>query len=151
MRTRAHAGPREIAGPATSVRIHESVINRIRSGTDSYAPIVLPEHYELVCHHGTIVTPDLIGVADAKRWTRQERVWDEVWKRRIVYFATVAASLILLALPALQLAWPPGVCHLAVWPASRIAAGLGTCNPGFLPGPKALVVDRRMSKQPLFL
>jgi uncharacterized protein (DUF2235 family) len=34
-------------GLLQSVRVHESVINRIASGTDRYAPITLPKHFEV--------------------------------------------------------------------------------------------------------
>jgi uncharacterized protein (DUF2235 family) len=137
-------------GLLTSVRIHESVLDRIRSGTDGYAPIVLPKHYELARHDGTTVTPDVVGVADWERWTRQERVWDEVWKRRIVYFATAGASLILLTLPASHWLWSGDAC--ATWlcaHASRIA-GVGAYIPDFVPGAgtPALWTDA-WSKQPL--
>jgi uncharacterized protein (DUF2235 family) len=122
-------------GLLTSVRIHESVLNRIRSGTDGYAPIVLPEHYEVARNDGTIATLDSVGLADSERRTRQERVWDEVWKRRIVYFATVGASLILLALPALQLAWRPGACETGLCPHAAQIAAAGAYIPDFIPGP----------------
>jgi uncharacterized protein (DUF2235 family) len=137
-------------GLLTSVRIHESVVNRIRSGTDGYAPIVLPKQYELGRNDGTIVTPDSVGVADSERWTRQERVWDEVWKRRIVYFATVGASLILLALPALHWARPPGACE--AWSCSHASqiGEAGAFIPDFLPGPlEPTLWTDAFSRQPL--
>jgi uncharacterized protein (DUF2235 family) len=137
-------------GLLTSVRIHQSVVNRMRSGTDGYAPIVLPKHYGIVRNDGTIMRPNSLGIADSVRWMCQERVWDEVWWRRIVYFATIGASLVLLALPALQWAWPPGACE--TWPcsyASQIAEG-GAFIPDFLPGPlePSLWTDA-FSRQPL--
>jgi uncharacterized protein (DUF2235 family) len=122
-------------GLLTSVRIHESVVDRIRAGTDGYAPIVLPQDYEVARHDGRIVTPDSVEVADSARWTGQEQVWDLVWWRRIFYFATVGASLILLALPVLHRARPPGACE--TWPcsfASQIARA-DAFIPDFLPGP----------------
>ena len=50
-----------------------------------------------------IVTPDRYGLetaAEAKvRAAAQEHVWNEVWKRRIVYFLTVGATAWLLLYP----------------------------------------------------
>jgi uncharacterized protein (DUF2235 family) len=140
-------------GLLTSVRVHESVVGRIRSGTDGYAPIVLPEQYEVARHNGSTVTPEALGIVDSQRRKGQERVWDEVWKRRIVYFATVVASLILLALPAIQWAWPPSPCD--AWPcahAPRIAQA-GAYIPDFVPGPGAPTVwTDAFARQPrLFL
>jgi hypothetical protein len=45
--------------------------------------------------------------ARVSRVTRQEKVWDWVWARRIVYFLTVFASLFLAALPIIE-KWRPG-------------------------------------------
>jgi hypothetical protein len=122
-------------GLLTSVRVHESVVDRMRSGTDGYAPIVLPERYEIARDDGSIVPPREDQVTGAKRWTHQERVWDEVWWRRIVYFTTVGASLILLALPALHWIWPPSACEAWLCPHAAQIARAGAFIPDFVPGP----------------
>ncbi len=74
--------------------IHESVFERIYSGNDGYAPIVLPAAYRTTTRDGRVERHD-----DAQRAKAQERVWNRVWGRRVVYFATVLASLYLVALP----------------------------------------------------
>jgi hypothetical protein len=55
---------------------------------------------------GEIVTPDQYGFESnaraADRAQAQEHVWNEVWKRRMVYFATVGATLWLFAYPLLR-------------------------------------------------
>lgn len=85
-------------------KIHESVFKRMRSGDDRYAPIVLPETYAVVNADGAISggaqgngveTPPQARA----RAAAQERAWDLVWWRRLVYFATVATSLTLAAFP----------------------------------------------------
>ena len=84
-------------------KIHESVFKRIRNNAHAYAPIGLPALYDVVRDDGSIVTSGQYGVETAAEATAradaQEHVWNEVWKRRIVYFATVAATLALLVFP----------------------------------------------------
>jgi len=89
-------------------KIHQSVFDRIRIGNDGYAPIVLPERYDVVSHDGTVIPNGAIAPNEARsRAIRQEKVWDWVWGRRIVYFLTVFASLYLAALPLIEM-WRPG-------------------------------------------
>ena len=88
-------------------KIHQSVIDRIRSGTDGYSPIVLPETYAVVGHDGGLTPNHAIEPGAASRSTREETVWNWVWARRIVYFATVFASLFLAGLPLIE-KWRPG-------------------------------------------
>ena len=84
-------------------KIYESVFGRIK-GTDVYAPIGLPERYAIVKDNGDVVIGDPACEASTQASARakmQEKVWDLVWARRIVYFLTVAASLHLAAFPLL--------------------------------------------------
>ena len=118
---------RRSRGLLQSVRVHESVINRIATGTDRYAPIALPGTFHIVPpqEHGENVpqadseTPtanhsngapkpmlDRSLVALLKnpalaqaRDAGTEAVWNRVWWRRVIYFATLAATLLLLGLP----------------------------------------------------
>lgn len=113
-------------GLLTHVKIHESVIARIASGTDRYAPFSLPANFsihppgELGEHLAFIDSggrhqlreagrPDMVDpeaearLSDPKRtrWACDNlgSVWDRVWCRRVLYFATLACSLLLLAMP----------------------------------------------------
>jgi uncharacterized protein (DUF2235 family) len=114
-------------GLLRSVNVHESVINRIATGTDRYAPITLPgtfdivppqEHGENVPQadsetpapaHGTAASKPMLDrrlVALLKDQTRSrargngtEAVWNRVWWRRVIYFLTLAATLLLVGLP----------------------------------------------------
>ena len=95
--------------PRPAPKIHEAVLDRIAKGNDGYAPIVLPKVYDIVTHAGTIVPNTAIAIdahADT-RATRQGKVWDWVWARRIVYFLTVFSALYLAALPLIE-KWRPG-------------------------------------------
>jgi uncharacterized protein (DUF2235 family) len=83
--------------------IHESVFERIKAGTEGYSPIVLPGAYRVTTKAGDIRS----GVYEqptqaATRANQQERTWNWVWARRVAYFATVFASLFLVALPLIE-------------------------------------------------
>jgi uncharacterized protein (DUF2235 family) len=87
-------------------KIHESAFDRIANGAHAYAPIGLPARYAVVMRSGEIVegksnpfeTPDQAGT----RAQVQEGVWDLVWWRRLVYFATLGASAYLALFPLLH-------------------------------------------------
>jgi uncharacterized protein (DUF2235 family) len=137
-------------GVLRSVRVHESVINRIVMGTDRYAPITLPDTFDIVPpqEHGETapqadsqtgqaprrsgVAPPMVAadirarladeVSGAARRAAVEPVWDLVWWRRITYFATLAATLLLLAMP-LIVGWlptPPLLADGRTWVAGVI-------------------------------
>jgi len=87
-------------------KIHESVFQRIDNHAHAYAPVGLPPVYDVVRGDGAILTPSQFGVEDddeAKaRADTQERVWNDIWKRRIIYFATVGATLWLVVFPLIS-------------------------------------------------
>jgi len=83
-------------------KIHVSVIERIRQGTDGYAPIVLPRSYAVVKANGDIVDqPEAFEdpTQSKDRGNRQESVWNLVWWKRVAYFCSVLTFLALLAFP----------------------------------------------------
>ena len=96
-------------GLLKDVKVHESVLIRTISGIDNYAASNLPADFEIISAKGPLARP-LLTKADhdelkaasasaALRQDHQEYAWNLVWKRRVAYFATVGASLLLLALP----------------------------------------------------
>ena len=117
-------------------KIHESALKRIREGAHVYAPVGFPEHYSVVTDGGMVLpatqnqyeTP-----VEAKvRATAQERVWNLVWLRRVIYFATVLASLHLLLYPLIE-TFPPGAEYsTALRPVSDLVRFLGGFAPGAL-------------------
>ena len=117
-------------GLLRTVRVHESVIARIFSGTVRYAPIALPAAFEVIppqregekveqtdgafhskCKYDRPPSEPLISDAlreiaerpSPGRFAGQENLWDLVWKRRIAYFATLIVTLLIVALPV----WVP--------------------------------------------
>ena len=117
-------------GLLTSVKIHESVIHRIRSGPDRYSPIVLPRDYRVVCSDLTVKNcPETLP---QERTDGQEWVWNDVWKRRISYFATVAISLLLLLLPWIGDKTPVAACEGPECLLVPIISAAGELLPEFL-------------------
>jgi uncharacterized protein (DUF2235 family) len=122
-------------GLLCTVSVHESVINRIANGTDRYAPITLPTMFRIVppqVEGETTPQADNQSAAPASEPSRPspmvsrelrarltdpeaaggrtavtEPIWNYVWWRRITYFATLTATLLLLLLPALATRLPP--------------------------------------------
>ena len=100
-------------GPTVAIaraKIHESVFARISAAPEAYAPIIFPEDYGIVREDGSIMdaatNPYELLPLRPQRVRAQERAWDLVWWRRLLYFANVIATVVLLAGPFL---WaPPG-------------------------------------------
>lgn len=126
-------------------KIHESVFERMRLGGDGYAPIVLPETYAVVTTDGRILadadTADPTSVDDnpyedgSQRLARrrgQEHALNAVWWRRVVYFLTVATTLLLVLIPLCpvrdRLTWPGVDAPLL----SSVIGLLGGLLPGVL-------------------
>jgi hypothetical protein len=84
-------------------KIHESVFQRIKAGTEGYAPIVLPPNYAVVAENGRILygqsNPYERPRLSQWRAAAQEKVWDIVWFKRVVYFLTLAVTFYLAAFP----------------------------------------------------
>ena len=111
-----------------AAKIHESVIARIVTGTDRYAPITLPDRIRIVPpqkegenvpqadSEAPAPTPRsaparaMIAVdrrirledqdASKARARAMEAVWNRVWRRRLTYFVTVAFTIALVSMPA---------------------------------------------------
>ena len=121
---------KRVRGLLRTIKVHESVIARINSGTVRYAPIALPRSFHVVppqrkgetieqtedtarlkCRYDRPPSEPLISQKTRRlveqdgshRFDCQETLWDLVWWRRITYFATLAVTLLLVALPV----WNP--------------------------------------------
>lgn len=94
--------------------IHKAVFDRIQAtgkpapppplhvATDGYVPIVLPPAYQVTDKDGNLSQAnDPCDPAD--RYELQtHRIWNRVWLRRIAYFVTAFASLLLAAVPLMD-------------------------------------------------
>lgn len=109
-------------GILTRAHIHESVLRRIEVGTDNYAPIVLPEQYE-------VEGAPPYERAPRERNRAQEEVWDDVWRRRVLYFLTLPFTLCLIFFPW----WVPASNSSCIGPQCWISSLLDVIDQ-FLPG-----------------
>ncbi|KRR12148.1 hypothetical protein CQ12_23215 [Bradyrhizobium jicamae] len=92
-------------------KIHESVFDRIAIDAHLYAPVGLPPAYEILTYDERIVTPDRLTVppgrpkyeslanAHQREFVQEHVVGSSIWRRRIIYFLTVIASIYLLTYP----------------------------------------------------
>jgi hypothetical protein len=79
------------------VVVHDSVVARIREGVDGYAPIGLPASFQVLSSSDLRMQP--FRLDDEARREHLESVWNDVWLRRVNYFATVAVSLGIVGMP----------------------------------------------------
>ena len=108
--------PKPPHGLLLGCRVHESVVARLYEGTDDYAPAILPplitiEPFSANARRGstvaagvqpTIVPAELLYRLSKRAddwYTRQERIWDFVFWRRIAYFGAAIATFLLATLP----------------------------------------------------
>jgi uncharacterized protein (DUF2235 family) len=87
-------------------KIHESVFKRLKNHAHAYTPIGLPPIYDIVKDDGEIITPDTYGLETSphalERAQAQEHVWNDVWKRRLIYFGSVGATIWLVVFPLIS-------------------------------------------------
>ncbi|WP_324750978.1 DUF2235 domain-containing protein [Sphingomonas sp. LY54] len=122
-------------GLLTSINVHESVIARISSGTDGYAPFTLPAQVKIVpplaggetALQSDSETPNVRPAeeqrplpmvspamreriehpeAGERRVDAMAAVWDLVWQRRVYYFATLLLTIALVTMPVWVAAAP---------------------------------------------
>lgn len=111
-------------------KIHESVFERIQRGGIPYAPLGLPVSYEVAPSGKVYETP---GQAQ-NRANVMEKAWDVIGWRRILYFAFVVASLLLVG-SKFFLKWEPeGPCDSAYCVLDPILHFLTTFIPDFVAG-----------------
>jgi uncharacterized protein (DUF2235 family) len=95
-------------------KIHESVFARISVDAHLYAPVALPPAYEILTYDEKIVSPDRLtdspngtskpkyespGSARHREKIQEHVVGSSIWRRRIIYFLTVIASVYLFTYP----------------------------------------------------
>lgn len=108
-------GPRKICdfyldrkdGSKCLPKIHESAMARIQVGAHLYAPVGLPKEYEVVATKDRAVLPLGNDTCESKqsaadRHAEQESVWNVVWRRRVIYFVTVLATLYIVFYPLVR-------------------------------------------------
>ncbi|MBI5323533.1 DUF2235 domain-containing protein [Bradyrhizobium sp.] len=92
--------------PPPQATVHEAVFQRIRHGTDRYVPVVMPRQYKYTDKAGA-VTRALHPVDPGNLRSRvQDDVWNWIWLRRVVYFLTVLATLLVVGIPFFVIYFP---------------------------------------------
>jgi uncharacterized protein (DUF2235 family) len=113
-------------------KIHETAINRAKAGAHRYAPIGIPCHYDLLTDDG-LADQSTVEPADAAdlRCVKQEDIWNVVWRRRVIYFATVFASFYLALYPFFRVAPAEDEFTTPLSFVSQAIRLLGQVLPGF--------------------
>jgi uncharacterized protein (DUF2235 family) len=103
---RAPEGTKTEVLPVPKATFHEAVFNRIKAGTDRYAPVVMPASYYVTDKAGNVV--DALHPTDSgePRSNVQDDVWNWIWLRRVIYFLTVFATLFVAAIPFFVIYFP---------------------------------------------
>jgi uncharacterized protein (DUF2235 family) len=110
--------------------IHQSVIDRIATGNDSYAPLVLPKEYNTIAAPAEPASPRETLAGASLRAQEQERGWDWVWHKRVNYFLSVGVSVYLALLPGLNAYYSTPPC---AGPQCLLAPAISTIGE-FVPG-----------------
>jgi hypothetical protein len=92
--------------PAPEATVHDSVFKRINSGTDRYAPVVMPATYIVTDKAGTLTGKRHPVDPGRDRSRVQDDAWNWLWFRRIVYFLTVFSTLFIAAIPLMVIYFP---------------------------------------------
>ncbi len=128
--------------PPSKATIHDSVFERIKLGTDRYAPVVMPAAvsdsskdkvaYNFTDKAGAISDAPHPVDPGAPRSRVQDDVWNWIWLRRVVYFLTVFATLFVAAIPFFVI-YRPGFGQRSVgWFVVPLVKAAASFLPGFL-------------------
>ncbi|UPK04213.1 DUF2235 domain-containing protein [Bradyrhizobium sp. 170] len=115
-------------------KIHESVFARIAIDAHLYAPVGLPPAYEILTYDEKIVSPDKLGyetskAARGRAKTQEHVVGSSIWRRRIIYFLTVIASVYLLTYPLTSQLLPAAEYTTRLRPVSDVIRMVGMALP----------------------
>jgi len=117
-------------------KIHESVFARMKSMATAYAPIGLPKVYVIAKDDGTVVPQGTAGfetIDQAKtRYQLQQRVWNAVWWKRVVYFITIFTTLNLVLFPLFYKTNPAAEFETRLRIVPETIRAVGEFLPGFV-------------------
>lgn len=102
--------PKPPHGVLLSCRVHASVVSRLVEATNGYAPPTLPPKIEIEPYSKSaegvggnpLVEPPLLAELPKMHWAwykRQERLWDGIFWRRVLYFCCAIATVLLVTMP----------------------------------------------------
>ncbi|NNM72587.1 T6SS phospholipase effector Tle1-like catalytic domain-containing protein [Enterovirga aerilata] len=129
------------------INVHESAFERIRKGLDGYAPIVIPTALPPSKTDGHVAGLRVVMKDESVRPARDhahpcegefdrldertERVWNTVWRRRVAYFWTLFATLVLAVFPLILSVNPDGACRSPFCFVAEPITAVGSLLPGF--------------------
>ena len=125
-------------------KIHQSVFERISVDAHLYAPVSLPAVYDVLTYDERIVSPDELRgespeaahrfesgkSARGRDETQEKIVGSSIWRRRIIYFLTVIASIYLLTYPIGSQLPPSAEYMTRLRPLSDVIRIVGIALPG---------------------
>jgi uncharacterized protein (DUF2235 family) len=123
--------PQVVRSPPRAT-IHRSVFERILSGPDRYAPVVVPATYRVTDDTDTPVNALHPCDPGRPRSKAQDDVWNWVWLRRVVYFSTMFALLFVVAIPYLVIYWPRFGYDAVGWFVNPLVGAAQSFLPTFL-------------------
>lgn len=113
--------------------IHQTAIQRAQRGAHRYAPIGIPRHYQVLTDTGVEPQSTLESASEAEsRCSKQEEIWNYVWRRRIIYFTTVFASLYIAIYPLARAIPASGEYDSGLSLVSGAVRAIGQVLPGAL-------------------
>jgi Uncharacterized alpha/beta hydrolase domain (DUF2235) len=113
-------------------KIHLTALTRAKSGAHRYAPIGIPRQYDVLTDKGLVDQTVVENAAAAdRRCQDQEDIWNVVWRRRIIYFATVLASMYLAIYPLVRTTPSEDEFTTSLSFVSQAVRLLGQMLPGF--------------------
>lgn len=113
--------------------IHETAISRAVKGAHRYAPIGVPHSYSVLDDAGVQPQANYESPEEAtRRCEAQEVVWNQVWRRRFIYFITVFATLYTAIYPLIVSTDSSGEYSTRISIVSSAIRGIGEVLPGAL-------------------
>jgi hypothetical protein len=113
--------------------IHETAILRAQKGAHRYAPIGIPKQYDVLSDAGVAPQSSVESEDQANaRCAQQEEIWNYVWRRRLIYFTTVFASLYMAIYPLSRVIRPSGEFDNGLSLVSGAVRAVGQVLPGAL-------------------
>ena len=114
--------------------IHETAVQRATVGAHRYAPIGIPRVYRVMSNDGTIKDSACYESAEAlnERCESQKFIWNQVWRRRLIYFITVFASIYLALYPLVVTTDSSGEFSTRLHLVSTAVRAIGSVLPGAL-------------------
>jgi len=118
--------------------IHETAIQRAIGGAHRYAPIGIPRSYQVMGETGIRLQSDFEKDAEVtERCEAQKFIWNQVWRRRLIYFVTVFASIYLALYPLVVTTDSSGEFQTRLHLVSTAIRALNS----FLPGALSLWIE----------